>query len=231
MMIPTPSNAEKNIPLYIPFDLLSGNTFYDRSGNGHDGTRSHTTFADLTSVVGKIGMAAYFPDYRLVTVPYNSAFSFTDGESDLPFSVALWVYINSSRTSTHWIGNSEWSLHSASTRRNQLFLFDSDENYIGRRINTQVPTGQWFHLLATYDGSKSVDGIKLYLNGERADDRSFTSGDYAGMSDGENDLIIGAYTPIAYSVASTLDEVLLFNWELSGNDAERVSLGLPPLEI
>ena len=42
-------------------------------------------------------------------------------------------------------------------------------NSIRIRTNTKLPLNKWTHLVATYDGSSRVEGLKLYLDGQLAE--------------------------------------------------------------
>ena len=78
-----------------------------------------------------------------------------------------------------------------------LNLYDSST---GARIARQYATaltsfqGQWIHLAASYDGSGTSSGIKIYLNGSilvtASNDLNPT--DYTAMENGTNPLLIGA---------------------------------------
>ena len=47
-----------------------------------------------------------------------------------------------------------------------MFAHTWPDNAILKRTISDVPRGQWIHLMLTYDGSSKASGIKLYLNGE-----------------------------------------------------------------
>jgi len=48
------------------------------------------------------------------------------------------------------------------------FLGGSSESTLSVRTRQQIRTGQWYHVLLTGDGSGTVAGLRLYLNGEVA---------------------------------------------------------------
>lgn len=54
----------------------------------------------------------------------------------------------------------------------------------------QLPTDQWIHVFATYDGSRKANGIQLYLNGRQAEKKVFES-EISGPTDSIAPFCIG----------------------------------------
>jgi hypothetical protein len=106
----------------------------------------------------------------------------------------------------------EWILYTTSTDTLRLQLFDnSTGGYISRETGAITDyEGEWIHVAATYDGSISASGIKIYINGERADVTSTTSGTYVAMENTSRDVVIGSYTS-TYYFDGFIDEIRISN--------------------
>jgi hypothetical protein len=171
-------------------------------------------------IIGKAVTATTINDY--ISVNDANAFSFGNGGTDTPFSISFWVYINTIHSTAniliakHNTGQAEYDIGLYPSGK-LFFVLDSNlsENYIGRRYNTALATGQWYHIVATYSGSKTTAGIKIYINDIRRDDTDNTSGSYVGMNNGTGKFIIGGREIKDYAAQATFDEVAIWNKELS----------------
>lgn len=127
----------------------------------------------------------------------SSAFTFTDGVNDIPFSISYWIYSRDD-------GNIQIILEkfSAGTTDEYRFskfsgiglnvvLFTDQSNLIRRAAGPETLEG-WTHYVATYDGSKSPQGIHLYRNGTSSEDEGVMEGNYTGMSMGNVNPYIGS---------------------------------------
>ena len=90
---------------------------------------------------------------------------------------------------------------------------------IGRQYSTALTSfqGTWIHLVATYDGSGSSTGLKIYLNGNRVDDTDDNSGSYIAMEPTRAPLEIGRheFNNVTTYANGLMDEIAIFNIELS----------------
>ena len=92
-------------------------------------------------------------------------------------------------------------------------------NYIAKVL--QVPNivvDKWQHIVITYDGSRNVSGMNIYVDGIIAETMAGTgTGTYTNMSNTSNDLVIGRqYADTSTHVADGfLDEIAAFDKELS----------------
>jgi hypothetical protein len=93
---------------------------------------------------------------------------------------------------------------------------DQTYNRIYRQTdNTFTSTTDWYHIVATYDGSLANSGLKIYVNGSEA------------ASTGYNSMNAGAWTnnadfKIGRSQDAHIDEVAVFNTELSASDVTTI---------
>ena len=74
-------------------------------------------------------------------------------------------------------------------------LYDESANaQIGRLDATALGQGQEALLVATYDGSRSSAGMRIYLDGSRVDDTDNNSGTYVAMENTAQEVQLGFYT-------------------------------------
>jgi hypothetical protein len=84
-----------------------------------------------------------------------------------------------------------WQL-SMSSGLLRLYVLDADQNQIGNGLGSSPPTGEWFSLGVTYDGSASSTGIRVYINGEDVGDSIDETGGFASMQTTSYPLYLGA---------------------------------------
>jgi len=155
--------------------------------------------------------------------------SFGNGSTDSPFSISTWVKMTDAtkfRILVKSDGTSrEYHFYTGGTDKLVFQLFDSSLNFIGRLFDTALTSyqNQWIHLTATYDGSGSNSGLKIYLNGNRVDDVNSSSGSYTAMTNTSMPVHIGRYKA-DYS-NGLIDETAIFNSELSASDVTSIYNG------
>lgn len=122
-------------------------------------------------------------------INYPSKNQFSDGSSDKPFTVVAEITMNDA---TNFIiagryfdtSSREWVFGVGGGDQLYLICYDeSTEGYIARRYSETLTAqeGTRIHVVATYSGSQSHTGIKLYLNGGQVDNTNISSGSYNGM--------------------------------------------------
>ena len=209
-------------------DNLVCNVVIDEVGvsNGtYHGTGGSNDYTTVHSVAGKINQALDFDgtqDY--IEIADHDDFTFGDGTDDSPFSISAWIYTNDAAC-FEIVGKSvytpakqyEWFFDiSASKLTLQLNHLDGSA-HLGRDCSLAFATGQWYHVVATYDGrggANAEDGIKLYVDGVRKDDGdSHRTGTYTAMDDGTAPVWISQYAD-SYS-NGLIDNVMIFNTELT----------------
>ena len=201
------------------------------------------SYAGLTDIVGiasfdntKSILLGGIDDY--IDCGDSNDFSFGNGTTDSSFSISAWVkmdvtgtfgilnkYGGTSTTSEYLFGfTASNKLQLVLTKSNTLFV------YRGRRQNVTLNTGEWYHVLGTYDGrggNLAQEGIRLYVNGVRVDDTDENyGGGYTAMSNTSTPVLIGKQT-LNYSDGN-IDEVAVFNTELSASDVTSIyNSGIP----
>jgi len=164
-------------------------------------------------------------DYVSMGLPAELDFS-----GDLPFSVSAFAFMHSASgfkfAGNYWSPNNVWDFRTSSTGKLAAFLFDiSNDGYIGREFSTPLTNreNQWIHVTMTYDGSKTIAGIKLYLDGVQVDDTDMADGVYDGMES------TGA-VEIGRSIRSygrgLVDDVRIYAKELSAYEVTHVTTKL-----
>jgi len=168
---PTPSNLVgwwdgDNVFVDSTADIRNG-----MDGKLHDGA---------TTSAGMVCDAYEFDgtdDYLLIAD--DSRMTFSDGSTDLPFSIETWVFVHDMAAfnilSKGAENAREYRFRFTGTNSDHLSLGLYDDqrpngggiNNIGLRSvdNLSAETNKWLHVAATYDGSGVSGGIKLYLNG------------------------------------------------------------------
>lgn len=163
-------NLLQNLVAYYAFE----NNANDLSGNGHNGS----LIGSPTFVSGKNGNAINFgnnDNLNYIDIADNNDFSFTNGTTDVPFTISLWVKFSSFSSIGNWLvskrntttGGDEWQFCYSSNRL--IFnKFQFNNNSIYQEIlSTLNPfsLNTWYHLCYTDSGSGTVGSGKLYING------------------------------------------------------------------
>lgn len=147
-------------------------------------------------------------------------FHFNNGiGSDLPFSVSAWVKLDnitakrvvSKDTST---SAREYLLGTSGNGKFNMLLGTGSVN-INCQNNTALNTTDWYHVVSTYDGSKTAAGIKVYVNGDASSLSTSTAGSYTGMPQTNGNLEIGRFANLHSFFDGFIDEVSIFDYELS----------------
>ena len=192
-------------------------------GNGGQGstwlTRKAGSFSDCSLELN--GSDEY------VQVADNNAFSYGDGANDNPFSLSAWINIDSLSDHRPIItkrasGQREWQFFVLST--GQLYLEFEDETVgstprmIAQSPASSIATGRWYHVAATYDGrggSAATSGMKLYINGVSQTLTLGTDASYVAMANTTAPVQIGAMTVDSNFFDGKIDEISVWNKELS----------------
>ena len=172
-------------------------------------------------------------DYLNVTDADN--LSFGNGVTDSPFSISAWVKMTDAtrfRIVNKYDSNLEYLFSTGGTDRIAFNCYDNSTSArIGRQYSTALTSfeGQWIHLVATYNGSSSSSGLKIYLNGSRVDDTDSNSGTYTAMENTTAPLEIGKN--LTTYASGLIDETAIFNTELSASDVSDIFNNGVPTDI
>ncbi len=157
---------------------VNSTTVFDRSGNGNDGVLTNVSSSTAFFKPGKIGQGGNF-DGSNDWVNMGDVLNDTFVGENKQFTVSAWVKPGSdSMTNKFILGK----YHAGSDQGREFglrlltdgkveFLWWSDANgggvYRGHLGTTPITnTKKWYHILATYDGTQSVDSrVKVYVDG------------------------------------------------------------------
>lgn len=167
-----------------------------------------------------------------------SDFGFTDGAgNDSAFTLSAWVKLDS---------NSIQRIidKSGTTQASRSYLFGTDGaskfsmffgpgtgDYLYVKETTTLSTGVWYHLVCTYDGSNTAGGISLYRNGSASTTTNSSSGSYAGMPSTSETLKIGRFNLNGSVMNGLVDEVAVFNYELTSSQVSDLYNSGEPADI
>ncbi|MEC8665762.1 MAG: LamG domain-containing protein [Pseudomonadota bacterium] len=212
---------------YWRMDDTSGNTIVDSSGTGNTGTWYDDTDNAITteSVSGQVGTALDLEngDNSYILVDTDASISNTTR------SVCLWINPESSLSNYKSLvdkadaSDNGWNLYYNGSGQ-RVGWYTNYGGYI-ELANGTMPVGVWQHYCGTWDGSDGVSGMALYKDGQLATPNS--SGDVGGYtSDAGNQLYIGgSIADSGNGFDGIMDQVMLFNRELSAAEVQAIYEG------
>lgn len=196
---------------------------------GYTGTTVINSSTRTPGLNGKAIVSSASTDSHVVE--YNlEQYSFNSGGNDLPFSVEIWFRLTSIGVTSVLIAkraagsNREWDIIIETGNRVEFSLYTSGGvvNFLRARSSVTFTTGVWYHGLFTYDGSKALSGIKMYINGVLSSQTSQGSGTYTGMTTyPTSNLTVGNVAKASNSSASLkgyMDQVSIWSRELPQAD-------------
>jgi hypothetical protein len=159
-------------------------------------------------------------------VDMGNTLDFTNTDA---FSISCWFKRTRSGVSEFLISKQD----STSNSRGYTLLIPFDDNKVtvvirnntassGRLIvdcTTAITNTNWHHIVMTYDGSSNVSGVNLYLDGNN--DTGVTSGTLSATISNTASFQVGAKNA-ANEFSGTIDEVSVFNSELSASDVTTI---------
>ncbi len=142
-----------------------------------------------------------------------------------PFSVSLWMNTPDAKERAVVFHRSRaWT--DAASRGYQMLIEDGrismslihfwPGNAIRVRMKTPIATNQWTQVTATYDGSSKASGVKIFVNGKRADCEVVKDNLYKNITGGGGDNIaIGQRFRDRGFTDGQVDEFKVFDRELT----------------
>lgn len=173
-------------------------------------------------------------------VSASQSFSIEENGNDTAFSVSVWVKHTSTAgfivgKSNNTTSDYEWEL-SASSGTYRFFIYSQGSNSAIIRLIalTNVVLNEWTNIIATYDGSGTIEGCNIYINGaeDKDTDLSFVSGTYLGVSYTSSPLNIANDGNQLNPFNGTLDELCIWkNKELTPSEINDIYNGGLGLEL
>ena len=219
---------------YWKLDTGSGTTATDSSGNSNDlsftGSPSWTT--------GNIG--PYCLDfsgtgqYLSVSDPSSGVLDIPDGSS---FSISGW-FNRDTFTADHTIvakkndqsTNQGYIIYIDDTNDDLVFeASDGTDTYTRTSTSTFTSTG-WHSFTVTWNDSATTDPVNIYIDG--ALDQDSASGTFSSVGSLANALAftIGAESDAGNLFDGKLDDIKLYGFPLSGDEASKLSQTTSPIE-
>ena len=152
----------------------------------------------------------------------SNDFSFGDGSTDSPFSVSMWVKLNATATQAFFVkatsSDKEYHILSGANQKLRIRLYDeSTGGHIQTQVDALLTTGSWNHYVFTYDGSSNKTGLKIYVNASLVAQTLSSSGSYTAMENTTSALRIASSEQNSFYLNGDIDEVALFDIELSSS--------------
>jgi hypothetical protein len=150
---------------------------------------------------------------------YTDCGNVTSFDYNTPFSIALWCggkskcLISKLNATT----NQGWEIYwSTTSSKIHLFLANSISGgtYIQRLTNANTSTSAT-HIVATYDGTGNRSGIKIYVNGVRADTTDSGAATLASTIIGSGQTLRLGSRNGSEIYAKGLDDIRIYDFELS----------------
>lgn len=185
------------------------------------GESSEESFGDNTYNIARFDNS----ENKNALVQYSSSnnpLKFNDGTNDLPFSISF-LFNRSSQfsgsSSTYFFAKGDNSFLSFVNNSGVItfYIMDDGSNYL-RVINAQIPNfteDTWYHLVFTYDGSKSGTGINVYADGNNIGGTKSVVGTYLGMANTTDELYVGASASGTTEFDGYMAEFTIFDKELT----------------
>jgi hypothetical protein len=173
----------------------------DNNSNDATGLSPNGTDTSITYGSGKVHNCANFNGSAWINLTDSNNFSYTNGTNDIPFSGCFWVYFTSFNSVGNWLVNKR---NNTSGGDEYQIMYYTDRLYFGKvdKSNNSItqaigsPTfpfslNTWYFISYTDDGSQTVAGMKIYINGALQIATNLSSGSYTGMVNGPAPLVFG----------------------------------------
>jgi hypothetical protein len=217
---PARGAIDPDLILHLKLDEASGTTAADASGKGNPGTVVKGSGA-ATWVAGRRNGALRFAGLsatgsRYIDVPWNSSLVVTTGLTAL-----AWVRLDQTPNQLQTIagrgtGTTDWALYLFKNANHVNFDLRTANGNYSVSISTSGPlaTGTWYHIAATYDGTR----IRVYVNGTELGNQA-ASGQVQCNASGTIPLGVAARATAAGTrtdpLLGTLDEVKVWKRALA----------------
>ena len=92
-----------------------------------------------------------------------------DFDGSTPFSISAWCYFTTNTTQAIFAKFTLTQGYVLQRRNSQdirfgLYALNVSGSYLSVRTTSTVSTGGWKHIVVTYDGSKDVSGVNIYVD-------------------------------------------------------------------
>ena len=167
----------------------------------------------------------------------SNELSFGDGSTDSAFSVSIWVKLNAALRQPFFVkaGSStkEYHILTGSTDKLRFRLYDQSASsaYIQCQMDDVVSTGSWVYYTFTYDGGGHQNGLTIYKDGSAPAQTPSSSGSYTAMENTTSNVRIASSEMNSFYLDGNIDEVALFDIELSSSQITDIYSGGKPTDL
>ncbi len=159
-------------------------------------------------------------DYVDLGTGFNSSLELGDS-----FSISVWVKFGNTGTNRHIISNADSAykgLHIRLLTTEKIRFIIAENTSWWYYIDSSVlSVDTWHHFVATYDGSDTLAGLNVYVNGSLDNATTAESGTKPTSITSADSLKIGKYTGGEF-YPGNIDDVIVFNAELSASDVTNI---------
>lgn len=156
------------------------------------------------------------------------------------FSFAMWVYIEEMLPHMIVVHKTK-AASDAGSRGYELMIGDGKLTFglvhfwpgdaLRVQSNISLPTGEWVHLTATYDGSSRADGVGLYINGKQSSHTvhrdKLTRTIWYNRNGDDPPLTLGARFRDNGFRNGRLDDFMVFGHELNPLEVDAIAMERP----
>lgn len=193
--------------------------------NGNDGFNDGLVTYPLSTLIDNAAQSSS-TNRKINVSNISSVFSFGDGVTDSPFSISFWfkmdVVAQANLFSISETGAfNEYSVfYKSGTIEFQIYnqgLNDTKQKR-KRRLSFTPLVGVWYHIACTYSGVQTEWGL-VYVNAVLGTQQELSGSGYVAMQHtGQNVTMLTSETNSAFTLQGQMDEVAIFNKELSASE-------------
>jgi hypothetical protein len=178
-----------------------------------------TSISETQLVAAKYSNGIVFPGgttYRRLTIGDADVFSFGNAGTDVPFSISFWIKAAATSGTQFIISKEgsptyyEWRVAIA-TNKIQFACFKSDASAQIVATAPYTDTTNYNFICCTYDGSKTKEGMKIYINCVESQTVQTLTGTYNGMTNTTRVVYVGNFNTNQYELNAILDEIYVWN--------------------
>lgn len=190
-------------------------------------------YFDNTHTINLDGTSAEWAQVSSPTDNLNVSNSrFVDGE----YSVSIWVY-NVTTTETYvskgYDTALEWELYSNGGKYYWLMEYGAGGQTYAATAASTVATGEWVHLVGTYDATQAGTGMRVYINGTEAEYSTISSGGTRDYVKRSGALYLGTTNNSASAsyCECYLSNLAIFDKELTAAEVRQLYNGGKPFDV
>ncbi len=198
---------------------------FDSNANDSTGLHNGTLGGSPSSVAGIINNCYQFAGpTKYISLADSNLLSFVSTtDTELTFSV--WIYVTS-LGATNYIftkraSSLEYQLVITTLGAVGLALFSAGAGTATLNkltANGSIVINTWYHVVATYDGSETSAGIKIYINAVSMALTDASVGVYLGMNNTTSNAYIGAINTTVGGFVGKIDELGIWRRKLEAVD-------------